>query len=217
MKALSKDTLEFLMNDGVKLTRFKDVLISVRLIIENVQNEGDYLQLSGDARDKALENIEELLTQSTVSDMLEELYKKEEEKNKLEKSIEEKGYLERIDELKEKIAVNTADLEHMTADYNRRKNEYSDLIQKIMQLRERLQQDIKRETKDNIKIKSKCVLNSMPHERKHNVLSYFFRNLILYFFKICNSAYPLISKDFTGKDRNPEQKYKTINFFMVSI
>lgn len=157
VKALSKDTVDFLMNDGVKLTRFKDVLISVRLIIENVQNEGDYLQLSGDARDKALENIEELLTQSTVSDMLEELYKKEEEKNKLEKSIEEKGYLERIDELKEKIAVNTADLEHMTADYNRRKNEYSDLIQKIMQLRERLQQDIKRETKDNIKIKIQIV------------------------------------------------------------
>ena len=75
----------------------------------------------------------------------------------MEKSIEEKGYLERIDELKEKIAVNTADLEHMTADYNRRKNEYSDLIQKIMQLRERLQQDIKRETKDNIKIKIQIV------------------------------------------------------------
>jgi len=61
--------------------------------------------------------------------------------------------MEKITELKEKISVNSADLEHMTADYNRRKNEYSELIQKVKQLREKLQQDIKKEIKEDVKIK----------------------------------------------------------------
>ncbi len=153
VKALSKDTVEFLMADGVKMPRFKEVLIAIRLLIENIETEGDVLQLSGDSREKALENIEQLLNQPIIPNMLEELYKYEAQREALEKIIKEKGYMEKITELKEKISVNSADLEHMTADYNRRKNEYSELIQKVKQLREKLQQDIKKEIKEDVKIK----------------------------------------------------------------
>ncbi len=153
VKALSKDTVEFLMADGVKMNRFKEVLISIRLLIENIETEGDVLQISGDSREKALENIEQLLNQPIIPNMLEKLYQYEAQREALEKIIKEKGYMEKISELKEKISVNSADLEHMTADYNRRKNEYSELIQKVKQLREKIQQDIKKETKEDVKIK----------------------------------------------------------------
>ena len=153
IKALSKDTVEFLMADGIKMNRFKEVLISTRLLIENADSEGVVLQLSGESKEKALENIEQLLNQPIIPNMLEKLYQLEAQREALEKIIKEKGYLEKINQLKESISATSADLEHMTADYNRRKNEYNDLIQKIKQMREKLQQDIKKETKEDAKIK----------------------------------------------------------------
>jgi hypothetical protein len=138
-----------ILNEGASIPRLREVLIRVRLILEDPQNP---LKLKKDLRDRIIENMNEIINEKILEPKIEGIKQLEETKKNLKKSLEEKGIYQKREELRDKIQTLTVDLEHFTNDLKHKKRDYDSLLQKVIQYREFLESKVLEETGKKVKI-----------------------------------------------------------------
>ena len=145
-----KDAVLTILDEGPKLPNLKPVLIKTRILLEEDENP---LMIKADLRKRVIENINEIVTDSCLESTIADMISKSKKKDELQKTIDEKGISAQRKELKEKLAILTADAEHFENDLNRQRREYKDLLTKVGNDRNSLQDSVKKETGNEVKIK----------------------------------------------------------------
>jgi hypothetical protein len=149
VKKYLKTSVDGIINEGPKVSGLKQVLIKTRIILEDEKHP---LNLKADLREKILENIHEIVNEDKLGPLIEELRKLRNEIHNTKKIIEKAGIASRRQELKEKIAILTADRDHFENDLKHLKRDYKTLLSKISTSRTELQKEIKNQTDLEIKI-----------------------------------------------------------------
>lgn len=150
LKPYLKDPVAEIINEGPKIPHLRQLLIKTRIMLED---EKDYLQLKTDLKNRIIENINEIVSNNALEDDIQKILEISEQKEEIRKKMKSKGLESQREELKGKIATATLDLEHFENDVSRYRRDYSELLNKVKSDREELQQAIKTETDQEIKIK----------------------------------------------------------------
>ncbi|MHA1585016.1 MAG: hypothetical protein ACTSVU_00340 [Promethearchaeota archaeon] len=150
LKPYTSSSVNEIIQQGPKIPHLRDVLIKTRLILENETNP---LQLKTELREKIIGNINKIVNKDFLGPKINGIIQIRENKSELKKILEKKGIGQKRQDLKDKIAVLTADKDHFENDLRHRKKEFKELIAKVVEERKNLQQKILDETEEEIKLK----------------------------------------------------------------
>ncbi|MHA1776816.1 MAG: hypothetical protein DRO88_07400 [Promethearchaeia archaeon] len=150
LKPYLKDPVSEILKEGPKIPHLRQLLIKTRILLED---ERDYLQLKSDLKNRIIENINEIVSNNALEDDIRKILELMEKKEKIQNKMKSKGLESQRNDLKEKISIATLDLEHFENDVSRYRRDYSELLKKVKNDREELQNAIKVETDKDIKIK----------------------------------------------------------------
>ena len=150
LKPYLKDSVGSILAEGPKIPHLRQILIKTRIMLED---EKDYLQLKSDLKVRVIENINEIVSNNALEPEIQKILDMEAEKAEIRKKLQNKGLESLRNELREKIAIATVDSEHFENDVERYRRDYKDLLNKVKDDRQELQNTIKEETQADIKIK----------------------------------------------------------------
>ncbi len=145
-----KDPVKKILQEGPKIERLRDILIKTRLILED---EKDPLKLKAELRNKIIANINQIVSKNKLETLISENLEIQARKEEIRDILTKKGIEQKRTDLKNKISTLTLDLEHYSNDLKHRKREYKELLSKISNDRDDLQNKIEEQIGEEIKIK----------------------------------------------------------------
>jgi hypothetical protein len=123
--------------------------LKLRILVED---ENDPLQLKGELKSKIISNINDIVNENILEPYINQILEYRAKKKEIKKILDERGLETQRNDLKDKIANLTIQVEHDQNDLNRRKREYHELIERVVSEREELQKNLKIQTGEEIKI-----------------------------------------------------------------
>lgn len=150
LKPYLKDSVAAILSEGPKIPHLRQLLIKTRIMLED---EKDSLQLKSDLKTRVIENINDIVSNNSLEHEIQKILELEEKKEEIRKLMKSKGLESQRNDLKEKISIATVDLEHFENDVARYRRDYKDLLNKVKSEREELQEAVKTETGQDIKLK----------------------------------------------------------------
>jgi hypothetical protein len=150
IKLYLKSSVSVILEEGPKIPRLRTILIKLRLMLED---PADPLKLKADLRNRIIANINKIVSQNSLEPLITKILSLRERKDEQQRVLVKKGLDSQRKELKEKIAQLTLDQDHFENDLSRRKREFKDLLAKVSEERNELQNRVKEETGEEIKLK----------------------------------------------------------------
>ena len=152
LEPYKKNIVSEIINEGAKLPKLQKVLIKIRIILEDQNNP---LQLNADKIERIVQNINFIVSENGLESQIQHVIDNEGERNLLQKELAKKGLDSKVNNLKDKIATKTLDLEHFSNDIKNKQKEYDNSLQKIAEARRTFEKQIKKETGEEVKVKIK--------------------------------------------------------------
>jgi len=143
-----KDPVAMLIKESKDLPKFSALLVHLRHILE----EGNMLNLKTDTKVKTIEQINKIFGEKTIHEFIEEFKDLRNQIKEIEKEIKEAGLSEKLKDVKNKISINTAKLEHIQLDIDRKNKDYSKYLESLKEEREILQKAISDILNEDLKI-----------------------------------------------------------------
>ena len=143
-----KDPVKMLSNESKDLPQFSALLVHLRHTLE----DGNKLNLKTDTKNKTIDQINKIFDDKIVHEYIEEFKELINKTNKIEEQIKDAGLSENLKEIKNKISINTAKLEHIQADLDRKNKDYMKYLESLKEERESFQNLIGEVLQDEVKI-----------------------------------------------------------------
>jgi len=143
-----KDPVKMLSNESKDLPQFSALLVHLRHTLE----DGNKLNLKTDTKNKTIDQINKIFDDKIVHEYIEEFKELINKTNKIEEEIKDAGLSENLKEIKNKISINTAKLEHIQADLDRKNKDYMKYLESLKEERESFQNLIGEVLQDEVKI-----------------------------------------------------------------
>ncbi|MFX1393734.1 MAG: hypothetical protein ACFFAH_10235 [Promethearchaeota archaeon] len=143
-----KDPVKMLSNESKDLPQFSALLVHLRHTLE----DGNKLNLKTDTKNKTIDQINKIFDEKIVHDYIEGFKELKNNTKKIEEQIKNAGLAEKLKDIKNKISINTAKLEHIQADLDRKNKDYTKYLESLKEERESFQNLIGDVLQDEIKI-----------------------------------------------------------------
>ena len=133
-----KDPVAMLIKESKDLPKFSALLVHLRHTLE----EGNRLNLKTETKVKTIEQINKIFDEKIIHEFIKELKELRNRIKEIEKEIKDAGLLEKLKDVKNKISINTAKLEHIQGDVDRKNKDYTKYLESLKEEREILQKAI---------------------------------------------------------------------------
>ncbi|MFW9882163.1 MAG: hypothetical protein ACFFG0_54560 [Candidatus Thorarchaeota archaeon] len=143
-----KDPVKKLSNESKDLPQFSALLVHLRHTLE----DGNKLNLKTDTKNKTIEQINKIFDDKIIHDYIEDFKELKNKSKKIEEQIKDAGLAEKLKDIKNKISTNTAKLEHIQADLDRKNKDYMKYLESLKEEREGFQNLISDVLGDEVKI-----------------------------------------------------------------
>lgn len=143
-----KDPVAMLINESKDLPKFSALLVHLRHTLE----EGNRLNLKTDTKVKTIEQINKIFDGKIIHEFIEDFKELNNLIKEIEKEIKDAGLLEKLKDVKNKISINTAKLEHIQGDVDRKNKDYMKYLNILKDERELMQKAIGETLEEEIKI-----------------------------------------------------------------
>ncbi len=150
VKDFLKDPVENVTAQGENTPQLIQMLVPLRMAIE-----GGRVELKSDTKDRILENIQEIIEKKILKERIHSIVELNSQIKDLQKQVDNRGLLAKVDGLKDKIAHLTSEMQHLVGEIDRTKEEYDQAVQKLKDLRETVHASIKKYTGQDVKIQIK--------------------------------------------------------------
>ncbi|MBY9003913.1 MAG: hypothetical protein KGD73_08075 [Candidatus Lokiarchaeota archaeon] len=147
IKEFLKDSITTLSKESKDLTRFSSLLIQLRHILEE-----NKLNLKTETKEKTIEQINHIFEEKEIYQDIEELKEFNQIIRNLEEKIKEAGIASKLEDLKNQISTNTAKLEHLQNDIERKNKDYLRYLSSLKDEREEFQQLVGNVLGEEVKI-----------------------------------------------------------------
>jgi len=147
LKDFLKNPINSLVKERTDLPNFTSILVQLRYALEE-----NKLNLKSDTKDKTIEQINAIFDEKTIYDDLERLKEIRNGVKEIEKNIEVAGLAQKLEDVKNQISINTAKLEHIQADFERRNKDYLRYLSGLKQEREEFQNLIQKVIEEEFKL-----------------------------------------------------------------
>jgi len=138
LKKYISDPYLTIVKDGESHPQLTEFLIQLRFMLES-----GVLLLKTDAKNKLLENIDQIISKGVLKNIILEYQDITSKLQEINENPEQKALNDRLLELKNIFAIKTQDLEHIKADATHRISEYRHLLEKLKTDRDEIQKKIK--------------------------------------------------------------------------
>ncbi|HUW91393.1 MAG TPA: hypothetical protein VMV43_12865 [Candidatus Nanopelagicaceae bacterium] len=142
-----KNPINTLADESRDLPKFSALLIQLRHILE-----GNKLNLKSDVKDKTIQQINAIFDEKTIQNEIDNIKIIRSEIDDIKKKIEHEGLAVKREEIKHKISLNTAKLEHLENDLDRKNKDYLRYLSSLKIEREGVQKSIKDVINQEIKL-----------------------------------------------------------------
>jgi len=143
-----KDPVAMLIKESKDLPKFSALLVHLRHTLE----EGNMLNLKTDTKIKTIEQINKIFDEKIIHEFIEDFKDLKNKIKELEKEIKDAGLSEKLKDIKNKISTNTAKLEHIQVDVDRKNKDYTKYLESLKEEREILQKAISDILQEDLKI-----------------------------------------------------------------
>ncbi len=150
LKDFLKDPVESIVLQGENTPQLTQMLVQLRVAIE-----GGRLELKSDTKDRILENIQEIIEKKILKENIHQILELNTKIKDLQKQVDNRGLLAKVDGLKDNIAHITSEMQHLIGEIQRTKEESDQAVQKLKDARETVQTSIKKNVGQDIKIQIK--------------------------------------------------------------
>ncbi len=142
-----KNPIRALTNDSKDLAKFSSLLVKLRHALEE-----NKLNLKSDKKDKTIEHINTIFDEKVLHAEIEKINQIKAKIKEIEIKISKAGLAEQLDDVKNKIALNTAKLEHLENDLNKKNSDYMRYLASLKNEREEFQKLIEETLGEQVKI-----------------------------------------------------------------
>jgi len=142
-----KNPINSLVNESRELPKFSALLIQLRHILED-----NKLNLKSDVKDKTIQQINAIFDEKTIQNEIDNIKIIRSEINDMKNKIEHEGLAVKREEIKHKISLNTAKLEHLENDLDRKNKDYLRYLSSLKNEREGVQKSIKDAINQEVKL-----------------------------------------------------------------
>ncbi|TFG20196.1 MAG: hypothetical protein EU529_15240 [Promethearchaeota archaeon] len=143
-----KDPVAMLIKESKDLPKFSALLVHLRHTLE----EGNILNLKTDTKVKTIEQINKIFDKKIIHEFIEEFKNLRKNIKEIEQEIKDAGLSEKLKDFKNKISINTAKLEHIQLDVDRKNKDYTKYLESLKEEREILQKAISDILQEDLKI-----------------------------------------------------------------
>jgi predicted nucleic acid-binding Zn-ribbon protein len=148
VKKYISDPYTTIVNEGETHPQLTEFLIQVRYMLE----QGG-LNLKTDAKNKLLQNIEQIVSHGVLHPIIAHYQTVRDELNEINNNPEQQTLNDRLNELKELYSIKTQELDHLKADANHKSTEYRHLLEKLKNDRDEIHQKIKEYIDQDVTVK----------------------------------------------------------------
>ncbi|MFX1239079.1 MAG: hypothetical protein ACFFAS_00585 [Promethearchaeota archaeon] len=149
LKEFLKNPIKTLSDDNTSsMEKFSELLVKLRHALEE-----NKLNLKSDKKDKTIEHINKIFEEKALHKDIEKVKELKSKIVDMKKLIDEEGISEKLDEIKNKISLNTIKLEHLENDMEKKNNDFTRYLSTLKKEREEFQKLVNQEIEENIKIK----------------------------------------------------------------
>ena len=143
-----KDPIKTILDEGENHSRLTNLLVQVRYALEQGQ-----IAIKKETKEKILENINEIVgDEKILKPFIVEIKENQAELAQLKKNIEQKGWGKKLEDIREEIALVNGTKDHVIGDLDNLTNQYHQALEKLKEQREILQDQLKEETGEDVKI-----------------------------------------------------------------
>ncbi|MFX0186308.1 MAG: hypothetical protein ACFE8A_01085 [Candidatus Hodarchaeota archaeon] len=143
-----KDPVKMLINESKDLPKFSALLVHLRHTLE----DGNKLSLKTDTKNKTIDQINKIFEEKIIHEYIEEFKELKDSIKELKEQIKDAGLAEKLIEVKNKISINTAKLEHVQGDFDRKNKDYTRYLGALKEERENFQNLISDVLQEEVKI-----------------------------------------------------------------
>lgn len=143
------DPINAISHEGENHPQLTEFLVQLRFLLEH---EGGTLQLKSEAKQKTLQNIDEIVSKGILKDNISQYNEITGKIESLKKELEKQDLSSRLDDLKEKVSLKTQEIEHMDGDIKHKTSEYRGLLEKLKEERDEIQEGINKFVGEDVKI-----------------------------------------------------------------
>ncbi|MHA1110134.1 MAG: hypothetical protein ACTSRE_03490 [Promethearchaeota archaeon] len=148
VKKYISDPYNTIVNEGGTHPKLTEFLIQLRYMLE----QGG-LNLKADAKNKLLQNIEQIVSKGVLKPIIGEYKEMKTSLQEIKENPEQKTLYERLTELKESYSIKTQEMNHLKADASHKSTEYRQLLEKLKSDRDEIQGKIKEFVNQEITVK----------------------------------------------------------------
>ena len=142
-----KNPIRVLSSDSKDLAKFSSLLIKLRHALEE-----NKLNLKSDKKDKTIEHINTIFEDKVLHSEIEKVNAIKSKIKEIEARISKAGLADQLEEVKSKISLNTAKIEHLENDKNKKNSDYMRYLASLKNEREELQKLIEEALGEHVKI-----------------------------------------------------------------
>ncbi|MFW9898301.1 MAG: hypothetical protein ACFFDO_03465 [Candidatus Thorarchaeota archaeon] len=143
-----KDPVKMLVKESKDLPKFSALLVHLRHTLE----DGNKLSLKTDTKNKTIEQINKIFDEKIIHEYIEEFKELKNSIKEVKEKIKDAGLAEKLKEVKNKISINTAKLEHVQGDLDRKNKDYTKYLEALKEERENFQNLISDVLQEEVKI-----------------------------------------------------------------
>lgn len=148
VKKYISDPYNTIAKEGENHPKLTEFLIQLRYMLE----QGG-LNLKADAKNKLLQNIEQIVSKGVLKPIITEYQVIRTELQEIKDNPEQKTLNEKLTELKELYSIKTQELEHLNADAKHKNTEYRHLLERLKNDRDEIQAKVKDYVDQEITVK----------------------------------------------------------------
>lgn len=142
-----KNPIRVLSKDSKDLAKFSSLLIKLRHALEE-----NRLNLKSDKKDKTIAHINTIFEEKVLHSEIEKVNEIKTKIKEIEVKISKAGLADQLEDVKNKIAMNTAKLEHLDNDMNKKNSDYMRYLASLKNEREEFQKLIEEALGEYVKI-----------------------------------------------------------------
>ena len=142
-----KNPIRVLSSDSKDLAKFSSLLIKLRHALEE-----NKLNLKSDKKDKTIEHINTIFEDKVLHSEIKIVNAIKSKIKEIEARISKAGLADQLEEVKSKISLNTAKIEHLENDKNKKNSDYMRYLASLKNEREELQKLIEEALGEHVKI-----------------------------------------------------------------
>ena len=143
-----KKPVSTLLNEPPNLPKFTSLLVQLRHILEE-----NKLNLKAETKDKTIEQINAIFNDKKINDDLEQFRELRAEIKAIQESIKQAGLAAKREDVKNQISINTAKIEHLKNDIDRKNKDYMKYLGSLKIERETFQNQVTGVLNEDMKLK----------------------------------------------------------------